>query len=382
MSKPIKVLHSALSYSWGGLEIYTVELIQKLQGTGLQQQVLCFANSRISEELHKSGVQTVEIKRKLSKFQHARLVRRLIRTERLTHLHSHTRKDMWACALAIWNLRNIKHIYNLYMNAIPKQDFVHRWLFSKVHALCSSSESVIADVKKNFPIAPERVHLVRYGRNDETFKNSLEARERIRASYNVPSDKIVIGTLCRIDPGKGVRELVMALEQLSSEERSKIQLWIVGDPTIIDKDAQGKAIYLPESLALIEWMKQQSTTPTYNGLVHIPFQKDYVPFLDALDIFALASHNETYSLSVIDAMLMAKPVIGTNAGGTTEQVGEKNQRGYLVEPRSSSSIAEAIRYYLKNKESIASQGKDAQSWALENHSWNKVLTSYTDLYKT
>lgn len=380
----IKVLHCIHSLSWGGLEIYTVELIQKLAAAGVHQKVLCAAQGRVAEELKKSGVELVTFpEKKLSKLKTASLIRKIIRTDKITHLHSHTRLDMWACALALFARKTgPRHIYNLYMNATPKQDFVHRWLFAKVDALCSSSENILADVKKNFPIDPKKLHLVRYGRNTESFIPYPKERQDLRALYRASDNTMVIGTLCRIDPGKGVRELAQSLEHLNDNELGKVQLWIIGDPTIIGKTAEGAPIPSPESAELLAWLKKLNQNPRYkDSLVLIPFQKNYVPYIDALDLFALASYNETYSLSVLDAMMMAKPVIGTNTGGTPEQVGA-NERGRLVEAHSAESIAEAVRFYLQNPEVARTQGTQAQRWALEKHQWPQTLQYFLNLYRS
>ena len=116
-------------------------------------------------------------------------------------------------------------------------------------------------------------------------------------------------------------------------------------------------------------------------LILIPFQKNYIPYIDALDFFALASYNETYSLSVLDAMMMSKPVIGTNTGGTPEQVGT-NERGRLVEAHSASSIAEALRFYLQNPDLATVQGPRARQWAIEKHQWPATLEQFLNLYRT
>ena len=377
----ITVLHCIHSLSWGGLEIYTCELIQKLASTGINQKVLCSAHGRVAEELKKAGVEILPFpEEKLSKLATARLIRKTVKEHKITLLHSHTRLDMWACALALWNNKKVKHIYNLYMNATPKRDFVHKWLFSKVDALCSSSETILSDVRKTFPIDPKKLHLIRYGRNVEQFHPYPKEREGLRELYQVQPHQIVIGTLCRIDPGKGVKELVQALEGLDDQELAKVQLWIIGDPTIAGKDAAGKPIYAEPSRILLEWIEQQKQNPRYkNHLVRIPFQREYIPYIDALDVFALASYNETYSLSVLDAMMMAKPVIGTNAGGTPEQVG-KNLRGVLAEPGSAASLTEAIRFYLRQPGAIKTQGLEASHWSRRNHEWKDTLAKFLDLY--
>lgn len=377
----VSVLHCIHSLSWGGLEIYTVELIQKLAEAGLSQKVLCSAHSRVAEELKKSGIDVLPFpEKKLSKFQQARLIRRLIKEHSFTHLHSHTRLDMWACALALWNNKKVKHIYNLYMNATPKRDFVHKWLFSKVDVLCSSSATILEDVRKNFPIPPEKLRLIRYGRRTELFKNDSAIRKILRDKFHVGPEQIVVGTLCRIDPGKGIRELVQALEYLDDAELARLQLWIVGDPTTIGKNPDGSPIYEGPSQELNAWVEEQKKQPRYTQhIVRIPFQKEYISYIDALDLFALASHNETYSLSVLDAMMMGKPVIGTKAGGTPEQVGA-NERGRLAEPKDARSLTEAIRYYLKHPEDIQNQGKKAREWALANHKWENTQRDFTELY--
>ncbi|KYG64046.1 glycosyltransferase [Bdellovibrio bacteriovorus] len=378
----VKVLHCLHSLSWGGLEIYSVELIEKLSELGIEQYVLCAGSSKAYEELKKKKNLTLLPfpEAKLSKLATARLIRRHVRQYGITHLHSHTRLDMWACALARWNWPQIKHFYNLYMNATPKKDFIHRWLFSKVDALCSSSENILHDVRKNFPIAKEKLKLIRYGRKTEDFVHNEALREKLRIQYGVKKEQIVIGSLCRIDPGKGVRELVSALDYLNDQELAQVQLWIVGDPTTIGKNSDGSPIYEPPSAELNAWVSEKTKSPRLmDHIRRISFQRDYVSYIDALDVFTLASYNETYSLSVIDAMLMGKPVVGTNAGGTPEQVGA-NERGLLAEPKDAESLALAFRHYLKHPADRAAQGKKAQEWAFKNHSWQEVLKQYQALY--
>lgn len=377
----IKVLHCLNAPSWGGLEIYSTELIQELHKTGIKQAVLCTPGSRASDELQAAGIEVIHLPaKKFSKLQHTILVRKLVRERGFTHLHSHTRLDMWACALAKWNWPHIKHIYNLYMNALPKQDLFHKWLFSKVDALCTSSQNILDDAKKNFPIAPGKLHLIRYGRKTEQYVHTPEKRSEIRAKYGVKPAQLVIGTLCRIDPGKGVRELVQALDNLTDAEIQNVQLWLIGDMTIVGRNPDGSIQYEGPSKELSDWIDQKRQEPRLKDhLIRIPFQKDYIPYIDALDVFALASYNETYSLSILDAMLMEKPVIGTNAGGTPEQIGTK-ERGVLVEPRSPEAIAAGIREYLQNPSLIATQGPTARKWVLAQHSWTLTLQATLEIY--
>lgn len=381
--KNIKVLHCIQSMAWGGLELYTVELISKLADTGIEQYVLCSEHSRVAEELRKKNIPLITFPdKKISKAKEAFLIRKVTQQRHITHLKSHTRLDMWACALSRWNRNTPVHIYNLYMNAMPKKDFVHKWLYTKVDAICSSSEFVLSEAKKNFPIDPRKLHLIRYGRQTEHYQTNTTQRALLRQQYGIQTNELVFGTLCRIDPGKGVRELVQALEYLSDEEIKKIHMVIVGDPTILGKDKNGQTIYESDSINLSNWIDQQAKRERLQGHLHrVPFQKDFIPFIDLLDVFILASYNETYSLSVLDAMLMQKPVIGTDAGGTTEQVG-KNERGHLVTPQDPKSLANALSFYINNPDKISQQGALARQWVLSQHDWDKTLKTTLALYQS
>ena len=87
----IKVLHCLNAPSWGGLEIYSTELIQELHKTGIKQAVLCTPGSRASDELQAAGIEVIHLPaKKFSKLQHTILVRKLVRERGFTHLHSHT----------------------------------------------------------------------------------------------------------------------------------------------------------------------------------------------------------------------------------------------------------------------------------------------------
>lgn len=360
--------------------MYTVDLITEMQALGYPQVVLCLENSKVHKELLARNIEVRTLPtRRISKWKHSRIIKEIYKSHQITDVFSHSRLDLWANAFALMRNSSIRHIYNLYMNAVPKKDFVHKWLFSKVTALCSSSEEILNEARINFPIAPEKLHLVRYGRKTEIFQKDPERRKEIRNHYDA-GGKIVLGTLCRIDSGKGIRELVSALDFLPDVVLEKIQLWIVGDPTIIGQTSQGTPVFSEDSQELLTWLQGKLQSPRLkNHLKIIPFQKDYVAYIEALDIFALASHKETYSLSVIDAMMMDKPVIGTDSGGTTEQVGDKNERGILVEPKSANSIAEAIKVFVESPGIIEVKGTAAGTWARSQHSWEKALYEYNQL---
>ncbi len=145
------------------------------------------------------------------------------------------------------------------------------------------------------------------------------------------------------------------------------------------KNNVGEPVYEEQSLKLHQELK--NFVDNAKGRIElIPFQKTPRPYLEAIDVFILGTYKETYSLAVLDAMGVGVPVIGTNSGGTPEQV-THGKRGFLVEPKSATSIAKAIEYYIENKNEIVTQGNFAKQWVHTEHNWLTTLVQFEKLYK-
>jgi hypothetical protein len=247
--------------------------------------------------------------------------------------------------------------------------------------LVSTSEVINSEVARHYPIDPSVIKLIRYGRDTQEYVFNNEKRNFIRSTWNAPSDKLVVGTICRIDKTKGVRELASSFLKLSPENQNKIQLWFIGDRTVHYKEADGTIVYEQQANEAFQFIADFiETNKLQDSIKLIPYQPDLIGYLSALDIFVLASYNEMYSLAVIDAMLMERLVIGTNAGGTTEQIG-KNERGILVEPNSPEAIADGVTQAITHFNEYNQRAKDAHAWAVAQHDWNTALAKFKRLYQ-
>jgi hypothetical protein len=159
-----------------------------------------------------------------------------------------------------------------------------------------------------------------------------------------------------------------------------MQLWIVGDKTVQRKLEDGTVIYEPQADEAYHYLQNAVEQNKLSESVKlIPYQKDLIGYLSAIDIFVLASYNEMYSLAVIDAMLMELIVIGTNAGGTSEQLGN-GTRGVMVEPHSANAIAEGVANAATHFDELKELAVRAKAWSMAQHSWRATLAKYMDLY--
>jgi D-inositol-3-phosphate glycosyltransferase len=377
--KNISILHILTSHAWGGLELYVVSLVKKSIEEGLSASVYCIQNSKVHKECEKLGIH-VFFAHKQSRFSLKDISRlkKILNEGNFSVLHTHTSVDVWLGSF-VKRICPIRFIHSVYMSAPKKKGFVYGFIYSQVDSVTSSSELLNQQLLSNYPIAKEKVHLLRYGRELNCFpKNTAEALF-VRSLWNTKSTEIVFATFCRIDAAKGVREFAQSLEYLEEKVKAKIKLWIMGEPTLLYTNENGEPVYEEQSKKMDEWLK--SYAETQPGKVEfIPFQKNLRPYLESIDVFVLGTYKETYSLSVLDAMGFGVPVIGTASGGTIEQV-KQGERGLLVEPRSSQSIADAIGYYVHHPEHISLHGLQAKQWVEKEHNWHSTLDQFIELYQ-
>ena len=367
----MRIYHVLRSSAWGGLELYSLDfaknlheyLVQVLKKNGSADKVtsclIGIPGSLVEREAKARGL---FFQSDLKNLRNADFV------------HVHRRQDLKAVRLRLLFTKT-PLFYSLYMSAPLKKDLYHRWIYKRVNAIASSSEWVCREVKQNFPVNASQVHLIRYGRNPAPTAWSPDKINEHRAQWGISENDIVLCSLSRIDPEKGINTLLESFMKLPAESQSSLRLWIVGDPTLSHHDSSGKAVFEPPSEALYKKILQLH----HPRIQYFPFQKDPEVFLQCADIFYLGSTEETYSLAVIDAFQRGKPVLGTRSGGTIEQIGSLEERGYFFTPKNEVSLLQTITHLLKTKDQRL-KGEVAKQWAENEHSWTKNLKEWSEIY--
>lgn len=79
-------------------------------------------------------------------------------------------------------------------------------------------------------------------------------------------------------------------------------------------------------------------------------------------------------------MSYSHPVISTPVGGIPEVV-ENKRNGILVEPGNQEEIADAIKYYIENKDEIKTQGENGYK-IVKDFFPEKVFSDLNNIYET
>lgn len=147
-----------------------------------------------------------------------------------------------------------------------------------------------------------------------------------RQALGIPGDALVIGTLARLAPQKGITYLASALGRLPGN-------WvalIAGDgPLRRDLEQQTKQLGIDSRVRFLGFCAE----PTH--------------VLSTFDVFVLPSEWESFGLAPVEAMAMGKPVILSRVGGMSELVID-GESGIYVASGDVTALASALAIVLND----------------------------------
>jgi glycosyltransferase involved in cell wall biosynthesis len=170
---------------------------------------------------------------------------------------------------------------------------------------------------RHLPVRPADVIVIPNGVDLAEFR----PRGETRASTG---GRMVVGTVARMEPEKGHRDLIAAFAQL------------VDDGLDVELRLAGTGSLRPQ---LEEWVNSAgiSDRVLFTGLID-----DVEAFLHQLDVFVLASvFGEGLPLTILEAMACRLPVIACDVGGA-EEVIRNGESGVLISPSDAPALTRAI----------------------------------------
>lgn len=337
---------------------------------GHDSACLCAKGSELHLNISKSGspYYAVTIFSRYSPLA-ALKVRQLIRSERFQIVHLHTPRDLWLLSPALGGLPEVKLFATsrIYFTRKRKLDPLHRFLYRRLEKLINLSHKEQEHMQKNLPLPPEKHTVIPNPVDIDKFNPHKYDREFFRSQWKVKSDEALIGLVGRLDPGKGQREMILALKKVSAEF-PQAKLVLVGQETFGEHENFANELRtLAQQLEIAD------------KIIWAGFQTQMPEVLKALDIFVMPSYQENFANILLEAMVMQLPIVSTNSGGTPEIL-DYGKCGLLVLPRQSEPLAEAVLSYLrkselKNKMSCAARKRAEQVFALD-----VVLDQLEELY--
>jgi glycosyltransferase involved in cell wall biosynthesis len=196
---------------------------------------------------------------------------------------------------------------------------------------------------------------------DTCVDETVAHRAAIRAGLHIAPDAVVIGSLVRLAPGKGLDTLLEAFAIVRRERACRLLL--VGDgPLRTELEAQAVALGVGDDVIFAGNQAQPG------------------PYLEAMDVFALAVPAGSMSIALLEAMARRLPPVIT-FGGPEEAVID-GETGLTPPPNDSPALAAALRSLVEDRELRTELGAAAQRHVARHFSVSRVADDLLEVYAT
>ncbi|MDZ7269997.1 MAG: glycosyltransferase family 4 protein [candidate division KSB1 bacterium] len=341
MSEPpgaLRVLQVCSSPSWGGMEMQVATFSALLRRRGHEVSVACARGTPLYRELTRLGFAPHHF-RPRGYLDPAAIVRlaQLLRAQHVQVIHCHYSRDLWTVVPAARLAGRVPTVLIKHVGTMrPKRDPAHRWLYGHVAQVWAISRVIRENLIATHPIAPERVAVVHQGVDLARFRVPPQERARVRGQFGFAENALVVGTIGRLEPGKGHLEFLHMAAEVARQVPQSVFLVVGG--TTRGEEFRAEPIY--------RLAAELNLGPR---LVFAGFRQDIPSVLAAMDVFAFPSRAEAFGLVVIEAMAAGVPVISTASDGVLDIVVD-GESGLLVPPQDVASLTKAVVRLLTDAE--------------------------------
>jgi glycosyltransferase involved in cell wall biosynthesis len=127
-------------------------------------------------------------------------------------------------------------------------------------------------------------------------------------------------------------------------------------------------------------LKKMAVRQLPDDIIFTGFREDIAGILSAVDILAFPSHEESYGITLAEAMAMGVPIVASNNAGVTDVV-INGITGILVPPRDPVSLGNAIKGLIENPGLRKKLGEAGRKRAEEKFDLRKMITGIENVYK-
>jgi glycosyltransferase involved in cell wall biosynthesis len=339
------VLEINTEKNWRGGEKQTLLTAEGLIHQGHIVALACKKDSILLQKAHAKNISTIAIHSNIQLFLFL-----LFNGSKYNIIHVHTAKALTPCVLSK-PFHSAKIVFSRRHYKTPSS-FFSKWKYNAADYITTISQYiknrlVDAGIKKAIDVIYDASTLMPAN------------RARIEDEYNAytKETKKILATVAALEDEKDPHTLVEAIEKLHAIRTDFIFLHF-GSGSLLDEIKQ----------LVIE--KKLESVYFFMGQTH-SIEELYTLF----DVFIIASKNEGFGSSVIDAFLNQVPVVSTDAGGLKELV---SNRGYVAKTGNATDLFEQIQACLTH--SNGTLISNALDFATTQLSSEYIQQQYAELF--
>ncbi|MFT7096826.1 MAG: glycosyltransferase involved in cell wall biosynthesis [Glaciecola sp.] len=359
------ILHITYDMRIGGTEMVIKNIIEGCDNA-FSMSIFCIEEplGPWGQDLQKTGI-------KVSTFARAdgfdtsliSALRKHIKKYNINIVHCHQYTPWVYGTLAVFGL-STKVIFTEHGRFYPdssgwKRRIVNPLLAMMTHKLTTISNATRQALVNYEFLKTDKIDVIYNGIKGLEFDEN--AALDIRNKLKIQASDIVFGTIARLDPIKNHNMMLRAFADVT-KKNPRTKLIIVGDGEL-----------MPTLKSLIQALDIEDRVMLTG---YIPYPKDY---LGIFDIFLLSSLSEGTSMTLLEAMSLAKPCIVTDAGGNKEIV-THGETGLVTDNDNMLQFSDAMLALANDKDTTQKYGKNARVVFEQKFDASHMAEEYANIY--
>lgn len=356
-----RVVQVVLSLSPGGTERLVVEIIKRSR---IPMAVCCLDDEGAwGDALKKDGIVVRALHRRPG--FHPMLGRQIfdvVKQQNANIIHCHQYSPfIYGCLARVWR-PSMKVLFTEHGRLSDDPPSAKRKIANRIFARAPHGVFAVSENLKQHMVAEgfSDAHVdVVYNGIDSGPQPTADTRRHIRASLGISDQIFAIATIARLDPVKDLDVLIQAVTTLNRDVPAI--LLVVGD---------GSERRRLENVA--------ASLPGGNCIRFLGHRDDARDLLAGVDAYANSSISEGISLTILEAMAAALPVVATRVGGTPEILDESC--GRLVPSRSPGALAGVLKTLATEPALRATIGLAGRQRVESRFTLERMVQEYRDAY--
>lgn len=296
----------------------------------------------------------MESKNPINIIKNIRIIKKIIKDKNITIIHSHHRMAaMYANLVSNKKIIKLANAHNTFFN----KKILTKLAYKNTHII-AVGEKVKENLINFYGINKKNIDVIYNA--VKPFCNEVKIDNEIDKSKK--AGYFTIANIGRLSEQKGMEYFIKAAE-IVKKQNKMTKFYIVGS----GEDKKKLEILVKE--------KKMEDSIEFMG-----FRADVQNIMSQVDLIVLSSLWEGLPLTPMEAFSVGKTIVATSVDGTVEIVKDK-ENGYLVEPRNSEELANAICKLIENEPIRKKFEVNALQTYKNKFEFNIMKENYIDFYK-
>jgi glycosyltransferase involved in cell wall biosynthesis len=335
--------------------IHTRRWVDYFVSAGHEVDVISFRPA----EIHGARVHYIDGWERLGKLRylvHARRVGRLVRglepdIVHALHLTSYgflaARAGVRPCVISVWGTDVLEA-----PRLTPFHRLITRYALARADRVTATGMR-LAEATLHYMPSDTDVDVIPYGVD----------LDRFRPQERNARDDLVVGSVGRLSPEKGLKYLLQAMAAVTRQE-PRTRLILAGDgPDRRSLERLATRLHLVDRVEFTGELPHEQVPQT----------------LARMDVFAMPSTWEGFGVAALEAAAMDLPVVASNVHGIPDVV-EDSVTGILIPPKDVDALSGAILRLLRNPDERRRMGRAGRDMVAARYDWSANARQMAGLY--